>query len=233
MSVRATPMATEEGRLQLLRAGVHAELLTGGWVLVEAGVAFAAGVASRSALLVAFGLDSIIELLSGVVVLWRLSVEASGQPRERVERAERVAAWTAGVALILLSFYIVMSAGRGLIVRAQPEASPAGIGLAAAALVVMPLLARAKRRIAGDLEAASLRGDAACSTSCAAMAGAMLAGLVLNAALRWWWAEYLALLTFLYWLLPEAWATLRSASAGDPAPGCARPSCGARCADPE
>jgi divalent metal cation (Fe/Co/Zn/Cd) transporter len=103
---------------------------------------------------------------------------------------------------------------------ARPDASPVGIALAVAALVVMPLLVRAKRRIAAEINSAALRGDAACSLSCAAMAVALLAGLGFNAILHWWWAEYLAALAFLYWLLPETWGMLRAAARGEGACSC-------------
>ena len=213
MNVRTpAPLPSGVERAQAVRAGIRAEVFTVGWMFIEAAIAIGAGVASRSVLLVAFGIDSIIELVSGFVLLWRLSMEASGQSLDRVARAERMAAWVVGIALTFLSIYIIISAGRGLLVGARPEESPAGIGLAVAALFVMPVLARTKWRVAGQLNSASLQGDAACSMTCAAMASTMLIGLLLNAALHWWWAEYLASLTFLYWLVPEARATLCAAS---------------------
>lgn len=226
MNVRTlTLIPSGAERARAVRAGIQAEVLTVGWMSVEAAVAIGAGLASRSVLLVAFGVDSVIELVSGFVLLWRLSMEASGHPLDRVERAERMAAWTVGVALTLLSIYIIMSAGHGLVVGARPDASAAGIGLAVAALLIMPALARTKRRIAGQLNSASLRGDAACSMTCAAMAGAMLIGLLLN-VLHWWWAEYFASLTLLYWLVPEARATLHAASQGKGSGVCHHGSCG-------
>lgn len=215
-----TPLPHGGERAQAVRAGMRAEVLTVGWMLIEAAISIAAGVVSRSALLVAFGVDSVIELVSGSVLLWRLSMEASGQPLDRVQRAERMAAWTAGVALIFLCIYIAISSGRGLVVGSRPDGSPVGIGLAVAALFIMPLLARTKGRIAGQLESASLRGDAACSVACAAMASTMLIGLLLSAVLHWWWAESVASLTFLYWLVPQARATLHAASQGETACGC-------------
>ena len=227
MNVRAPALLPSGAeRVQAVRAAIQAEVLTVGWMLVEAAIAIGAGLVSRSALLVAFGVDSVIELSSGFVLLWRLSLEASGQPLDRVQRAERMAAWTVGIALIFLSIYIVVSSGFGLLIGSKPHESPAGIGLAVAALFIMPLLARTKRRIAGQLNSASLRGDAACSMTCAAMASTMLVGLLLNAALHWWWAEYLASLTFLYWLVPEARAALHAASQGERVHGGCHGNCG-------
>ena len=98
--------------------------------------------------------------------------------------------------------------------QARPAVATAGLVLAVASLLLMPLLTRSKRRIATRLESAALRGDAACSATCAYMAGALLAGLGLQAVFGWWWAEAVATLSFLYWLVPEARHTLNSARTG-------------------
>jgi len=89
-----------------------------------------------------------------------------------------------------------------------------GLGLALAAVIAMPLLARAKRGVAARIESAALRGDAACSLTCAALAGALLAGLALHLAFGWWWAQPVASLGFLYWLVPEARSALAAARHG-------------------
>jgi divalent metal cation (Fe/Co/Zn/Cd) transporter len=201
-------------RLRAAVAGVRVELVTVAWMAAEALIAIAAGVLARSVLLVAFGLDSVIELLSGAVLLWRLRIEAGGGRLERVQRAERHAAWVVALSLVLLCVYIVLSAVWGLLRGVRPDVSPAGIVLAVAAVVVMPLLARAKRRVAAAIQSPALHGDAACSMTCAAMAGALLAGLAGNAVLRWWQVEYVAVLAFLYWLVPEAQESLTAARRG-------------------
>jgi len=201
-------------RAEAVRAGVRVEQLTIVWMTLEAIVALWAGATARSALLVAFGLDSIIELVSGGVLLWRLSVEAAGGRLDRVERAERTAAWVVGGSLALLSVYIVVTSAWTLLTGARPDASIPGLGLAIAAVATMPFLARAKRRIAVRIDSAALRGDAACSLTCAAMAGALLAGLLLHLAFGWWWAEPLAALGFLYWLVPETREALAAARRG-------------------
>lgn len=207
------------------RAGVRIEIVTIAYMLVEASVALGAGIAARSVLLTAFGLDSIIELVTGGALLWRLAAEARGGALARVERAEQRAAWVAAVGLILLCGYVVVSALVTLALRAEPDRSLAGLALAVAALVVMPILAWRKRQIAARIGSAALRGDAACSITCAYMAGALLVGLALNAAFGWWWADPLAALTLLYWLGAEAREALAGARAGHG--GCA---CGDACA---
>ncbi len=194
------------------------------WMVVEAVVAIGAGVLAASVLLTAFGIDSVIEFVTGGALLWRLGTEARGGDLARVERAENRAAWVTGTGLVALCVYVVASVAFGLFTHARPEGSPVGIGLSVAALIVMPILAWRKRTIAARIDSAALRGDAACSITCAYMAGALLVGLALNAAFHWWWADSVAALGLLYWLVPEAREALEGARAGRS--GC---SCGDSC----
>jgi len=196
-------MSVQAVRAAQVRRGVRLEIFTVLWMIVEAAVAIGAGVMAGSALLIAFGMDSVIELVSGATLLWRLSVEARGGENERVERAERRAAWIVAVLLALLCLYVLGSALYGLATRAQPEASVAGIAISAAAVIVMPLLGIAKRRLAAALDSGALRGDAASSFTCGYMAAAVLLGVGLNALFHWWWAEPVASLLFLFWLAGE------------------------------
>src|SRR5581483_3130505 len=131
-----------------LRAGVRVEQVTVAWMVVEAVLSISAGLAAGSLLLTAFGLDSVIELVTGGALLWRLVAEARGGGLERAERAENRAAWVTGVALGLLCVYVVTSAALGLLGQREPETSYVGIAVAVAALVGMPVLARRKRAIA-------------------------------------------------------------------------------------
>jgi divalent metal cation (Fe/Co/Zn/Cd) transporter len=194
---------------------------------LEAVVAIGAGLLAHSVLLTAFGLDSVIELVTGGVLLWRLSTEARGGSLERVERAENRAAWVTGIALLVLCLYIVASAGVSLWTHSQPESAPVGIALALVAVVGMPLLARRKRAIGTRIDSAALRGDAACSITCAYMAGALLVGLVVTAVLGWWWADSVAALGLLYWLQREAREALVGARAGRGGCRCGDDACGA------
>lgn len=206
-------------------AGVRIELVSNGWMVVEAVVAIIAGVLARSVLLTAFGLDSVLELVTGGVLLWRLLVEARGGALARVERAENRAAWIMGVGLSLLCVYVAALAILELATRAQAESSLVGVGLAVVALILMPLMAWRKQRLAARLGSAALRGDAACSITCAYMAAALLVGLALNALLGWWWADALAALTLLIWLVPEAREALAGARAGRGACACGDDDC--------
>lgn len=213
------------GRLEDVRSGVRVEVVSFAWMLVEAAVGIGAGVAAHSVLLTAFGLDSVIELVTGGVLLWRLRAEAVGRPMAAVERAERVSAWVVGVGLALLCAYVVAFAAWGLISRAASDASPLGIALAVAALGIMPVLARRKRAIADRIGSAALRGDAACSVTCAYMAATLLVGLALHALLGWEWAEGVAAFALLLWLVREAREALEGARAGRAACSCGDDDC--------
>ena len=168
----------------------------------------ARGVLARSALLVAFGIDSVIELVSGAILLWRLSVEARGETTEQVERAEHRAAWVVAVSLALLCVYVLATAVYGLLTRSHPDSSPSGIAISITALIMMPGLGLAKRRLATRLDSAALRGDADSSFTCGYMAGAVLLGVGLNAFFGWWWAEDIA---SLLWLVGETREALEEA----------------------
>jgi divalent metal cation (Fe/Co/Zn/Cd) transporter len=192
-------------RAASVRAGIRIEWLTIGWMIVEAAVAIGGGVAARSIALVAFGVDSVIELASAAVVLARLRAEerGTGAAPERAAHAETQAAKLVGWSLIALAIYVVIRSAQDLLTHAAPESSPAGIAVAVAALFVMPALVRAKRRISSELRSAALRGDAAEGIVCVYMAGTLLAGLALRAAFGWWWADPVAALGIVYFIVRE------------------------------
>jgi divalent metal cation (Fe/Co/Zn/Cd) transporter len=209
-----------------IRAGVQVEVVTVAWMIVEAAIAMGAGVAARSVLLTAFGFDSVIELFTGGALLWRLTTEARGGALERVERAENRAAWITGIGLALLCLYIAATAVVSFVSGAKPEGSPVGIGLAAAALLIMPWLVWRKRDVAARINSPALRADAACSLTCAYMAGVLLVGVALTTVFGFWWADSVAALALLYWIVPEAREALEAARSG-------RGGCGCRDADCE
>lgn len=204
-------MSLHTSRAAQVRSGVRIEMFTVVWMVVEAAVSIEAGILAGSALLVAFGLDSVIELISGAILLWRLLVESRGEAAEQVERAERLAAWVVSVALALLCLYVLATSILGLVLRSRPEGSPLGIAISAAAVLVMPWLWFAKRRIAARIDSGALRGDAASSLTCGYMAGAVLVGVLLNALFGWWWAEDVAALVFLVFLVAETREALEEA----------------------
>jgi divalent metal cation (Fe/Co/Zn/Cd) transporter len=204
----------QANRVAQVRIGVRVEVFTVLWMVVEAVVSIGAGVLAHSALLTAFGIDSVIELVSGAILLWRLSVEARGEETGHIERAEQRAAWVVAVSLALLCVYVLATAAYGLITRSRPESSLVGVAVSIAALIVMPVLGVTKRRIASRIDSSALRGDAASSFTCGYMAGAVLLGVGLNALFHWWWAEDVASLLFLFWLVGETREALEEAREG-------------------
>ncbi len=211
-------MSVNVSRAAQVRTGVRIEVFTVIWMVIEAAVSIGAGILAGSALLTAFGLDSVIELLSGAILLRRLLEEAKEGNTQRVERAEHRAAWIVALALTLLCVYVLLTAVYGLVTHAQPESSLVGIAVSIAAVIVMPWLALVKRRIAKRIDSAALRGDAASSLTCGYMAATVLVGLALNALFHWWWAEGIAALVFLFWLIGEtreAFAEARESKEAD------------------
>jgi divalent metal cation (Fe/Co/Zn/Cd) transporter len=186
-----------------LKMGVRIEVITILWMVVEMSVSIGAGIAARSVLLTAFGVDSLIELVSGSILLWRLSTENRGEDLGSVRQAERRAAWVVAVSLSLLCAYVLISSVYLLLTHAKPESSVIGIGISAAALLIMPWLAVSKRRISKRINSAALAGDSANSMTCAYMAATVLVGLVFNTLFGLWWVEYVAALVFLVWLVLE------------------------------
>lgn len=188
-----------------VREAIRIETVTVVYMILEAGLALWAGIAAHSALLAAFGLDSVIELFSGAIVLWRLQVEAKGSDPGQVEKAEKRAAWGTIIALSLLCAYVLVTAVSGLLSHSPGENSWLGIAVSLFAVLFMPYLALRKRVLARRLHSLSLADDAAESITCAYMAATVLLGLVFNALFQWWWIEDIAALGFLVWLVKETW----------------------------
>jgi divalent metal cation (Fe/Co/Zn/Cd) transporter len=168
-----------------------------------------------------FGIDSLIELLAGSILLWRLLVESRGGSDRRVEWAERRAAWITAIGLFALAAYIVGDTAFALLTRTKPEASWWGVGLAIVAAIFMPLLWQGKLRVAKRIHSAALKADAACSVTCAYMSLTLLAGLLLNRLLGWWWADPLAGLVLVYFLVREGREALHEARTGETCDCCA------------
>ncbi|HEX6849825.1 MAG TPA: cation transporter [Candidatus Polarisedimenticolaceae bacterium] len=170
----------------LVARGRRLEYLTLGWNVVEGIVSVVAGALAGSASLVGFGVDSFIESLSGGVLLWRL------QDGEEGEARERLALRLVGISFLLLAAYVAWESVEKLVTREGPGSSPLGIAIAALSLVVMPILARAKRRVASGLGSRALHADSRQTDLCAYLSAILLVGLALNAAFGWWWADPVA-----------------------------------------
>jgi divalent metal cation (Fe/Co/Zn/Cd) transporter len=173
---------------QSIRRGRRLEYLTLGWNSLEAVAAIVSGLIAGSVALVGFGLDSVIECFSGGVLLWRL------QSVEQGERRERLALRLVGTSFVALAIYVAYDAIHSLVRHEAPEKAWFGIALAIASLIAMPLLARAKRRVALQLNSGALHADSRQTDICAYLSGILLGGLLLNALLHWWWADPVAAL---------------------------------------
>ena len=190
-------------RQRLLDRGVRLEILTVGWNVLEAIVAIGAGLAAGSIALVGFGLDSVIESVSGIALYRRLTFERDGATEAESEGSERRALWFVGLSFWLIAAYVVYEAGETLYSRTLPDSPTIGIVLAAVSLVVMPLLGWAKRRTGQALRSRALIADAMETFVCAYLSFALLLGLGLNAAFGWWWADPVAALAMVPFIARE------------------------------
>lgn len=203
-----------------VKKGVHIELISIVWMIIEAVIAIGSGVAAHSLSLVAFGADSVIELIAGAVLLWRLSIEANGASLSRVNQAEKASSWVVGIALLLLAVYIVLASGYKLWTHQGAESSYLGIGLAIASGLIMPYLSRSKKRIGSEIGSKALRSDGACSMVCAYMAWTVLGGVAFTALLGWWWIDSIAALLLVYFVVNEGWEAVQEARGIEDACGC-------------
>ena len=188
-------------RVALLRRGIALEGVTVGYNALEGMVAIAAGLAAGSVALTGFGIDSVIEVTSGALLWWRLRAELGSAPLGPT--VERRASRGAGFLLLALGVYIATDSARLLLTGSHPDSSRVGIALMVASLIVMPLLARAKLRLAASLGSRALRADAHETIVCAWLSATTLLGLGLNAVLGWWWADPVAALAMLPLIVRE------------------------------
>src|SRR5882724_11075871 len=178
-------------RQLIAHRGKRLEYFTIAWNTLEGLVAVIAGAFAGSISLVGFGIDSFIEVTSGAVLLWRMSVDADVQRRERNERR---ALKIVGVCFLALATYITYESATDLWSKKAPEHSVPGIILASVSLIVMPLLSRAKRKVGRALGSAAMHADAKQTEFCTYLSGILLAGLLLNTLFGLWWADLVAAL---------------------------------------
>ena len=206
MSVAVETRNTADGRAALVRRGLRLNYLTIAYNALEAVVSIVAGLLAGSVALVGFGADSVIEVTASGVAQWRLRADWDAERRERAERLTlRVVGWC----FIALSAYVAYDSVTSLWLHEAPERSVAGIAILALSVVVMPLLARAKRRVARALRSAALESEATQTSLCAYLSGIALAGVGLNALLGWWWADPAAALVMVPIIAREGLEGLR------------------------
>ncbi|MGW6276228.1 cation diffusion facilitator family transporter [Kribbella sp. NPDC055071] len=203
------------------RLGRRAQLLAGASVvynLIEAGVAVSAGVVAGSVALVGFGLDSVVEVSSGLIILWQFRHRL---PETRERQALRLLAFS----FFALAAYVSFESVRAFVVGAHPATSRVGIGLAIASLVVMPFLSWAQRRTGKALGSNAVVADSTQTLLCTYLSGVLLIGLVLNATLGWSWADPVAGLIIAGVAVREGVEAWQGKGCCAPSSGCADDCC--------
>ncbi|MDB5085416.1 MAG: cation efflux protein, partial [Bacilli bacterium] len=194
-----------------VKKGIAIEWISVAWMVVEAAVAIEAGLAAHSLALTAFGADSLIELVAGMVLLWRLYTEANGKSAMRVARAEKASSWIVGISLLLIALYIIIASFHALQTHSKAESSITGISLAIASGILMPILSKLKINIGNQIGSQALKADGACSIVCAYMAWTLLAGLVLTTLFGWWWVDAITSLWIAYFAVREGVEAIQEA----------------------
>ena len=201
-------------RNALVRRGRYLEYFTIGYNSLEGLIAVVAGLIAGSVALVGFGFDSLIEVTSGAALLWRLHADVDEERRERVEA---ISLRIVGICFVVLAIYVSYDSVKSLISREAPEESLVGIVLAAVSLVIMPLLVRAKRRVARAINSGALMADSKQTELCTYLSAILLGGLLLNALFGWWWADPVAALIMVPIIVKEGIEALRGETCCDDA----------------
>lgn len=201
-------------RAHLVRRGRYLEYFTIGYNSLEGLIAVGAGLVAGSVALVGFGFDSLIEVTSGAVLLWRLHADVDEGRRERVET---ISLRLVGVCFVVLALYVSYDSIKSLLRREAPDESLIGIVLAAVSLIIMPLLVRAKRKVARSINSGALMADSKQTELCTYLSAILLGGLLLNALLGWWWADPVAALIMVPIIAKEGIEALRGETCCDDA----------------
>jgi len=193
-------------RAALVRRGLTLNYLTIGYNSVEAVAAITAGVLAGSVALIGFGLDSVIELSASAAAQWRLRSDFDLERRERVERASLR---MIGASFLALAAYVMYDSAKALLLGETPERSVFGVVILTMSAVVMPLLARQKRHVAGQLGSNALKADATQTSLCAYLSVIALAGVGLNTLFGFWWADPVAALVMVPIIAHEGFEGIR------------------------
>jgi divalent metal cation (Fe/Co/Zn/Cd) transporter len=199
-------------RAAIIRRGQYLEYFTIGYNSLEGLIAVGAGFMAGSIALVGFGVDSLIEVTSGSILLWRLHADVNEARRERIEA---ISVRLVGACFMLLALYVTYDSVKSLVKREAPAESIVGIILAAVSVVVMPLLVRAKRKVARSINSGALMADSKQTELCTYLSAILLAGLLLNALLGWWWADPVAALIMVPIIVKEGVEGLRGETCCD------------------
>ena len=196
-------MEKAQGSPDWLRVGIILVVTTMLYNVVEAGIALWAGLEAASIALIEFGSNSVIEIIAASVLIWRLRLEARGADSDRVARADLVVHRFVGLSFMALALYVLLQSVWMLWHREVPSASVIGMLLATASLIIMPLVSFGKLRAATEVGSRALRAEAKETLACSYLSLTLLLGLGANAALSWWWADPVAALLMIPWLVKE------------------------------
>jgi divalent metal cation (Fe/Co/Zn/Cd) transporter len=211
MKAQPVPIGSSN-RASLVKRGRRLEYFTIVYNSLEGLIALGAGLMAGSIALVGFGFDSLIEVTSGTALLWRLHMDADESRRERVEAVtQRIV----GACFLLLAAYVSYDSIKALIWHEHPRESIPGIVLAIASVIVMPLLVRAKRKVARGIKSGALMADSKQTELCTYLSAILLAGLLLNALVGWWWADPVAALVMVPIIVKEGIEGLRGETCCD------------------
>ncbi len=192
-------------RQKRIRVALRLEIITIVWMLLEATGSIISAIMAKSMLLMAFGMDSVVELSSALLLYWRLLKEANVEQDEleHMEALEIKVSRLSGYILFGLSVYVVLQSCVGLIYHHEAESSYIGLTIAVIAALGMPILARAKIRIAEVIGSKALRGDAMETITCGYLSWVLLIGLIVNILFHWWWLDSVAALVLVPFLIKE------------------------------
>ena len=193
-------------RTDLIQRGERLEYFTILWNSVEALLSVGAGIAAGSIALVGFGLHSFIEVISGSALLWRMKTD---QKVDQRERAERISLRIVGVCFLALAAYVAIDSIYSLLHKSGPERSLLGIAIGVAALFVMPLLACAKRNVGRAVGSPAMIADSQQTQFCTYLSAVLVAGLLLNFFLGWWWSDSVAALVMVPIIMNEGEEAVR------------------------
>jgi cation diffusion facilitator family transporter len=206
-----TQAASLERRRELHRRALWLEYFTVGWNVIEGVVAIGAGIIAGSVALIGFGVDSSIEVISALGLLWRLRKAGPEATVAEESGAERRALYVVAATFLLLAAYITFEAVSSLIGREEPNRSTVGLVLSVLSLVIMPALAWWKQRTGREMGSRALVADAAETWVCSYLSLALLAGVGLHELFGWWWADAVGALAMLPVILWQGWETLGEA----------------------
>jgi len=208
MKVMAVAGLTE--RQEQVRRGLRLEILTLSYNVIEAVVSITAGLIAGSIALVGFGVDAVIESLSGATMLWRLRLDDHHRREEFEQRALRLI----GASFFVLAAYVGYEAAEKLWKQEAPDRSIPGIILACCSLAIMPVLSRKKQTVSREIGSNAMAADAKQTLLCSYLSAILLGGLALNATLGWWWADPVAGLVMTPVIAREGWLALKGEGCG-------------------